>query len=194
MYGSTEWYGPDGYLKNTPGSFGVAAPAHLVRRLSTQKRAARKVAAVTEPRKPYDEKPLPVGMEPPPEWFVYVGERMRGIKAPYFRAHKDGAWHVNHPSQTESDGSFLHYAAPAELCNRLPLPPESQRVIAAPVEPVKGRFEVSHGVMCVGRFDTAEDAYVSAEKMALSNPEDTIYVYQLLAKFTASVNVNRTDY
>lgn len=201
MYGSKEWYGPDDYLKNIPGSFGVAAPAHLVRKLSTQKLAARKGAAVIEPRKPYDEMPIPVGIAQPPGGFVYVGEAVEnrdGFKDLIcFQVDSSEWWTCQADVSGGEKGSC--YAAPAELCNRLPSPPDASAghvklTKPKPAEPVKRRFIITGIALSNCTFDTAEEAYEAADRAVKLKPDATIYVYQLRARFNASINVNRTDY
>lgn len=150
-----------------------------------------------EPRKPYDEKPLPVGIAQPPDGFFYVGMGVSGIRP--FACIGDGlfAWDSTKPHETSAGIPSIHYAAPAELCNRLPSAPESQRVIAAPpkqAEAVKGRFIITGIALVDCAFDTAEEAYEAAEDAVKLKPDATVNVYQLRSKFAASVNVNRTDY
>ena len=73
-------------------------------------------------RLPYDEKPLPDGIEAPPDGFCYVGERvkktLRGLI--YFNNHLN-EW-ITNPDCCEGGTGGTHYAAPSELCNRLQPP------------------------------------------------------------------------
>jgi hypothetical protein len=73
-------------------------------------------------RLPYDEKPLPSGIEPPPEGFCYVGEAVKKEdKSHSFLGRSRMAWSATQCNGLEFSGGYEgnHYAAPVRLCNRL---------------------------------------------------------------------------
>jgi len=209
------WRGPSNFIcKERPVDErgGIAAPAHLVRRLSTQERAARKAKQakpgpvpqavsdwaakniLPEPRKPYDEKPLPVGIPKPPDGFCYVGMGVKKTASGliYFREALS-EW-INNTSYCSGGTKKYHYAAPAKLCNRLLVQPQTVIAAEPKAELVKKIFAVAQGYLCEKRFDTIEQAYAEAEAMAKANTNSQIYVYELRAKFVGSVNVTKEVY
>lgn len=89
-------------------------------------------------RLPYDEKPLPEGLEAPPDGYCYVGDELKKgkmDKAPLswcaiIPGDKNDRW-SRRLGQSWTNPN-LHYAAPAHLCNRLKRPESNHGVYVTP--------------------------------------------------------------
>jgi len=123
-------------------------------------------------RLPYDEKPLPVGIESPPDGFVFIGSNFGGPKievkgsACYFK--KEGVWKYDGPSDFWWIGGMNDHpiAAPSHLCNRLqpPKPAEPFTSVRLPdITPVFTRTEPhtveSYRAAIIAALESADNSH-----------------------------------
>jgi len=69
-------------------------------------------------RLPYDEKPLPVGIEAPPDGWCYVGKGAKNKGGMIWFSKHTVRW-VDDSKMCDGGNPDHHYAAPSNLCNRL---------------------------------------------------------------------------